>query len=83
MRPYVVVFLEIGGEVFGLWGGRERIIPEIDGHVGECGGRDQLSWYTVFDWDAGNPAAAFDEGVVDCYGCSETWSLGAADVDGR
>ena len=50
MCPYVVVFFEIGTEVAGA----VRIIPEVDGHVGEGGVRDEFAWLAVGDEDAGD-----------------------------
>lgn len=78
MRPHVVVFLEIPAEV-----ARSRgvIVPEVHGHVGKGGRRDEFAGRAVRYRGAGNAFAAFDEGVVDGEGSAEAGALCAADVD--
>lgn len=80
MSPYVVVFCEVGGVVTGAGGG--VVVPEEDGHVGESGGGDKLSGSAMGDESSGDVGAAFDERVIDGHRGAETWSLGAANVNG-
>jgi len=77
MCPDVVVFFEIGTEVAGSVG----VVPQVHGHVGEGGRRNQFSWCSMRNWSPWNTLSTFDERVVDFYGSSETRTLGAADVD--
>lgn len=77
MCPNIVVFLEIGTEVARSIG----VVPQVNGHVGKGGRCHELAWCAVRDWCARDSFSTFDERVIDFDGSSETWALGAADVD--
>jgi hypothetical protein len=79
MCPYIVVLFKVRREVPRAVG----VVPEIDGHVGECGGGDELTRRAMINWCARDSFSAFDEGVVDSDGSSETGALGATNIDGR
>jgi hypothetical protein len=81
--PDVVVFFKVGSVIFGFAGrGRGGIVPEVDGHVGECEGCDKLAGRTMINDCSQNPRAAFDEGVVYCDWGAERGALSTTDVDG-
>jgi hypothetical protein len=79
MCPYIVVLFKVCGEVPRAVG----VVPEIDGHVGECSGGDELTRRAVINCCARGSFPAVDERVVDSDGSSETGALGATDIDGR
>lgn len=77
MCPHTIVFLEISAEI----SLSTVIVPEINGHIGECVRGNKLAGCAVLDCSSFDASSAFDKGVEDGYWSPEGRTLSTANVD--